>query len=87
MLPRVVGLAAYRKTSGSVPSGRFKQVGVQQIHKIDVADDSAQLEAMVALTQKRTVPQIFIGDTYVGGYDSLLSLDQSGALTDLLANP
>ena len=60
------------------------RLGVQKIHKIDVTDDSAQLDAMVALTQKRTVPQIFIGDTYVGGYDNLLSLHQAGTLQHLL---
>jgi glutaredoxin 3 len=39
---------------------------------------------MVALTGRRTVPQIFIGDTHVGGCDDLIALDQRGGLLPLL---
>jgi glutaredoxin 3 len=40
---------------------------------------------MMELTGRRTVPQIFIGETHVGGCDELMALDQSGALLPLLA--
>jgi len=40
---------------------------------------------MIARTGRRTVPQIFIGDTHVGGYDDLAALDRAGGLVPLLA--
>ncbi len=40
---------------------------------------------MTRLTQRRTVPQIFIGETYVGGCDELMALDRAGGLEPLLA--
>ena len=62
----------------------LKQRGVDQIDEIRVDLDPAQRDQMVALTGRRTVPQIFIGDTYVGGCDELVALDQRGALLPLL---
>jgi glutaredoxin 3 len=54
--------------------------------EIDVSDDPALREAMVAKAGgKRTVPQIFIGDTHVGGCDDLYALDKAGKLDPLLA--
>ena len=62
----------------------LKQRGVKQIEEIRVDLDPAQRDHMVALTGRRTVPQIFIGETHVGGCDELLALDQCGALAPLL---
>ena len=62
----------------------LKQRGVQQIEEIRVDLDPAQLQQMMAITGRRTVPQIFIGDTHVGGHDDLVALDQKGALMPLL---
>ena len=67
---------------------RAKQVllarGVDQIQEVRVdADPSLRLH-MVELTGRRTVPQIFIGATHVGGCDDLLALDGRGALLPLL---
>ncbi len=62
----------------------LKQRGVQTIDEIRVDLDPQQRDAMVQLTGRRTVPQIFIGDTHVGGCDDLIALDQRGALTPLL---
>ena len=62
----------------------LKQRGVQQIEEIRVDLDPAQREAMMSLTGRRTVPQIFIGQTHVGGCDDLVALDQRGGLTPLL---
>jgi len=62
----------------------LKQRGVDRIEEIRVDLDPAQRDHMVALTGRRTVPQIFIGDTHVGGCDELVALDQRGALLPLL---
>ena len=64
----------------------LKQRGVEEINTIFIDQDPAQREHMMNITQRRTVPQIFIGDTHVGGYDDLAALDQAGKLTELL-NP
>jgi glutaredoxin 3 len=58
--------------------------GVAQIEEIRVDLDPAQRDSMIALTGRRTVPQIFIGTTHVGGCDDLVALDQRGGLTPLL---
>ena len=61
------------------------QRGVGQIEEIRVDLDPKQRDAMIGLTGRRTVPQIFIGDTHVGGCDDLVALDQRGALMPMLA--
>ena len=61
------------------------QRGVAQIEEIRVDLDPAQRQHMMAITGRRTVPQIFIGDTHVGGCDDLIALDQRGGLMPLLA--
>ena len=65
--------------------------GVAAIDEVRVDLDPAARIRMVELTGRRTVPQIFIGDTHVGGCDDLIALDQRGALLPLLngqtANP
>jgi glutaredoxin 3 len=58
--------------------------GVAQIEEIRVDLDPAQRDSMIELTGRRTVPQIFIGTTHVGGCDDLVALDQRGGLTPLL---
>ncbi|HET7864879.1 MAG TPA: glutaredoxin 3 [Burkholderiaceae bacterium] len=65
----------------------LKQRGVQAIDEIRVDLDGAQRQRMAELTGRRTVPQIFIGDTHVGGCDDLMALDQRGGLAPLLASP
>ncbi|PPE68150.1 glutaredoxin 3 [Caldimonas caldifontis] len=60
------------------------QRGVQQIEEIRVDLQPELRERMVELTGRRTVPQIFIGDTHVGGCDDLYALDQRGGLDPLL---
>lgn len=61
----------------------LNQRGVQ-VKKILVDEDTAQLRNMVKITNRRTVPQIFIGDYHVGGYDDLVALDFDGELEPLL---
>ena len=63
----------------------LKQRGVQQIEEIRIDLDPVQREQMMQITGRRTVPQIFIGDNYVGGCDELIALDQQGALAPMLA--
>jgi glutaredoxin 3 len=63
----------------------LKQRGVEAIDEVRVDLDPAQRGQMMELTGRRTVPQIFIGDTHVGGCDDLIALDQRGGLMPLLA--
>lgn len=63
----------------------LKQRGVEQIEEIRIDLDPAQRDHMMQITGRRTVPQIFIGQTHVGGCDDLIALDQRGGLTPLLA--
>jgi len=62
----------------------LKQRGVQAIEEVRVDLNPAERMKMVELTGRRTVPQIFIGDTHVGGCDDLMALDQRGGLLPLL---
>jgi glutaredoxin 3 len=52
--------------------------------EIKVSQDRALLQQMMARSGRRTVPQIFIGDLHVGGYDDLLALERQGKLDALL---
>jgi len=64
----------------------LKSKGVETINKILIDTDPVKREEMMTRTQRRTVPQIYIGDTHVGGFDDLAALDKAGGLTPLL-NP
>ena len=67
---------------------RAKQIlkarGVEAIDEIRIDTDPAARMRMVEVTGRRTVPQIFIGETHVGGCDELIALDGRGELTPLL---
>lgn len=58
--------------------------GFSQINKILVDQLSNERDAMIQRTGRRTVPQIFINDLHVGGYDDLVDLDRKGGLDALL---
>jgi glutaredoxin 3 len=58
--------------------------GIKNIDKIRVDLDPAQRQVMMQKTGRRTVPQIYVGDTHVGGFDDLYALDQAGRLDPLL---
>jgi glutaredoxin 3 len=60
--------------------------GVKDIEKVRVDLQPELREEMTQKTGRRTVPQIYIGTTYVGGFDELFSLDQQGTLDTLLAS-
>ncbi|MDO5290616.1 MAG: glutaredoxin 3 [Pseudomonadota bacterium] len=63
----------------------LKAKGVSAIEEIRVDLEPAQRQTMMEITGRRTVPQIFIGDTHVGGHDDLVALDARGGLDPLLA--
>lgn len=62
----------------------LKSKGVEEITKIQVDDTPDGFRDMVELTGRRTVPQIFIGDRHIGGFDDLAALDRQGGLELLL---
>ena len=62
----------------------LKAKGVDQIEKIRVDLEPDQRVQMMEMTGRRTVPQIYIGETHVGGFDDLSALDREGRLEPLL---
>ena len=62
----------------------LKAKGVEQIEEIRIDSDPTARATMMEVTQRRTVPQIFIGDTHVGGCDELMALDRAGKLDPML---
>ena len=62
----------------------LKAKGVEHIEEIRIDTDPNQREQMMSLTGQRTVPQIYIGSTHVGGCDDLIALDGRGGLEPLL---
>jgi glutaredoxin 3 len=62
----------------------LKAKGVEQIEEIRIDTAPDQREHMMQITGRRTVPQIFIGETHVGGCDDLMALDARGGLLPLL---
>lgn len=62
----------------------LKQLGVIEIQEISSASQPEEFNKMCAITNTRTVPQIFIGETHVGGFTDLRALHQQGNLVPLL---
>jgi glutaredoxin 3 len=65
----------------------LKAKGVDVIEKIRVDLEPEQRNTMMQKTGRRTVPQIYIGETHVGGFDDLSDLDRAGKLDALLNRP
>jgi glutaredoxin 3 len=65
----------------------LKSKGVEKIEEIRIDMDPGERAKMMEITGRRTVPQIFIGDTHVGGCDDLVALDGRGGLLPLLDGP
>ncbi len=63
----------------------LRQRGVEAIEKVRIDLDPARRGEMIERTGRRTVPQIYVGATHVGGFDDLAALDRSGRLVALLA--
>ena len=63
----------------------LKARGVAEVEKVRIDLDPDRRDEMMQKTGRRTVPQIYIGDTYVGGCDDLIALDHAGKLLPLLA--
>jgi glutaredoxin 3 len=65
----------------------LKRKGVSAITEIDITHDEALQQEMLARSNgRKTVPQIFIGETHVGGFDDLSALNTAGKLDPLLAS-
>ncbi len=62
----------------------LKSRGVSHIEEVRIDLSDQERDRMMALTGRRTVPQIFIGDVHVGGCDDLMALDSRGGLMPLL---
>lgn len=62
----------------------LKARGVEGVEEIRIDQNPAERDRMMAITGRRTVPQIFIGSTHVGGCDELVALDAQGGLLPLL---
>jgi glutaredoxin 3 len=62
----------------------LKAKGVENIEEIRIDQDPQAMKHMMEITGRRTVPQIFIGDTHVGGCDDLMALDSAGGLVPML---
>ncbi len=62
----------------------LKSKGVEHIEEIRIDTDPAAMKTMMDTTGRRTVPQIYIGITHVGGHDDLVALDGKGGLMPLL---
>ena len=62
----------------------LKSKGVEEIEEVRIDFDAAARNHMMEITGRRTVPQIFIGETHVGGCDDLMALDANGGLLPLL---
>ena len=65
----------------------LKSKGVADIEKIRVDLEPTRRAEMMERTGRRTVPQIYVNDRHVGGYDDLAALDRAGGLDPLLAQP
>ena len=63
----------------------LRSKGVSEIDKIRIDLDPEQRAAMMEKTGRRTVPQIYINETHVGGFDDLAALEHAGKLAPLLA--
>lgn len=64
----------------------LKARGVVEIEEVRIDLDPVRRDEMMEKTQRRTVPQIYIGTTHVGGCDDLVALDAAGELQPLLAS-
>ncbi len=65
----------------------LRRKGVEQLEKVRIDLDAARFQEMLDRAQgRRTVPQIFIGDVHVGGYDDMVELEMAGELDPLLAS-
>lgn len=62
----------------------LKKKGVEKFKEIDVSDDNERMKMLETTGGRRTVPQIFIDKTHVGGFDDLAALERAGKLDALL---
>lgn len=68
-----------------VAAANFLKSKGKQWREVRIDLDPAEREKMVALTKRTSVPQIFVGDTHVGGFDDMMALHREGKLEPLMA--
>ena len=84
-MPRIQVFKTQR-CSYCVLAVRFlREVKGVEVEEVDLTGDWEARKELMARSGRRTVPQIYIGETHVGGYDDLRALDRSGGLDPLLA--
>lgn len=83
-MPPVVMYSTARCPYCRMAESLLLERGVTVIEKIRVDVDPVRLSEMVGRTNRRTVPQIFIDDIHIGGFDDLVALDRQGKLQELL---
>ncbi len=76
------GVCPYCKMAESLLHSK----GVEAIEKIRIDLDPEQRQEMMGKTGRRTVPQIYIGEKHIGGYDDLVRLDHEGELLPMLTS-
>ena len=84
MVARVLMYSTAVCTYCNMAERLLKAKGIDEIEKIRIDLDPEQRALMMEKTGRRTVPQIYIGDTHVGGFDDLSTLDREGKLDPLL---
>jgi glutaredoxin 3 len=81
--PEVLIYSGHRCAYCNAAKKMLDSKGVEYI-EINIHDDPAKAEEMVQRTKRQTVPQIFIGETHVGGFDDMIELNSEGKLDELL---
>lgn len=81
--PEVLIYSGHRCAYCNAAKKMLDSKGVEYI-EINIHDDPVKAEEMVQRTKRQTVPQIFIGETHVGGFDDMAELNSEGKLDELL---
>ncbi len=83
-MPKIVMYSTQVCTYCQMAERLLRQRGVQEIEKVLIDKEPARREEMMTRTGRRTVPQIYIDERHIGGYDDLSALDRAGGLVPLL---
>ncbi len=81
--PEITIYSGHRCAYCNAAKKMFDSKGVEY-NEINIHEDPAKAEEMVERTKRQTVPQIFIGDTHIGGFDDMAALNSEGKLDDML---
>ena len=81
--PEITIYSGHRCAYCSAAKKMLDSKGIEY-NEINIHEDPTKAEEMVERTKRQTVPQIFIGDTHIGGFDDMAALNSEGKLDDLL---